>query len=510
MSLRKITWLGFLASLSLYLARVLPWATAQLWIDEVITLYNYAGAFHPGTTLTSVFRNYSLANNHILSTAIYWLWLKAVPVTAPEILLRLPSLIWGASTLAVIVFWWRKWVGARVAALSALVFAASPVFPAFAYQIRGYALSMFLAAIGVALAATLLDRLPRRESSLHTQLALFLTSFAQPLIMPSAALFPAAIASWISVERCPGDSFLGKNGGRALAAAIPTALGGLFGLAYYLTLGEQFHLARLDAGEISADWWTSTSSATHVLLALAAHLGVLLVPLVLLPFCKKCNQIIKYKVIIILFTWLFCEALMYLAAGRKTVPFPRNSLVFFPLVTFAALLAVRALPRKFLRRSWLGLSAALAVFLGLGITSWQDHVCLKQVRAGDIPQDLLKQQYRGDDSIRTVTRNLHDAGFCDSSFLLVTDNDGTVAKWHYEVLGHSPRRVYDRTELYANPTFWRAPDGSASPVFVVARLAPEAEQLYCLAGYPVLRHRLMEMKFRDFYGPAEAGAPPRP
>ena len=500
MSARKVSWLGFLAALALYLARVFPWATAQLWIDEVITLYNYAGAFHPGTTLGSVFRNYSLANNHILSTAIYWLWLRVVPLSAPETLLRLPSLVWGALTLAVIAFWWRRWLGAHLAALGAVIFAASPVFPAFAYQIRGYALSMLLAASGVALAAMVLDGAPGCLRP-KAQLALFLTSLAQPLIMPSAALFPAAVALWLALARRPGERLLGTTTWRRIASAMPSAIGGILGLAYYLTLGEQFRLARLDAGEISADWWTSTSSATHVLLALAAHLGVLLVPLALLVRRKNYNQIVRYKVVIILLCWLVSEGLMYLAAGRQTVPFPRNSLVFFPLVTFAALLAARGLPRTLLRRGcWFG--AGAAILLGIGITSWQEHICLKMVRAGDIPQDLLKQQYRGDDSMRTIVRNLHAAGLCDVCYFLVTDNDSTVAKWHFEVMGHSPRRVYGRTELLANPQFWHEGTGAA-PVFVSARLAPEAEQLYRIAGYPLPRKCIMQLKFRDFYGPEQ-------
>ncbi|MBP5300129.1 MAG: alpha/beta fold hydrolase [Victivallales bacterium] len=313
--------------------------------------------------------------------------------------------------------------------------------------------------------------------------------------------FGCRVAAWIAVERRPADSFLGRNAPKAVAAALPTALGGLLGLAYYLTLGSQFRLARIDAGEISRDWWTASSSALHVLLALAAHLGVLLVPLGLALVCKKCKQILNNKIVIIIISWLGAEALMYLAAGRQTVPFPRNSLVFFPLVTFAALLALRALPRHFCRGRYALGAAGVAILLGLSITSWQERICLKMVRAGDIPQDLLKQQYRGDDSIRTVVRNLHEAGLCDSAFLLVSDNDGTVAKWHYDLLGHSARRVYDRTELYANPYFWRQADGTAAPVFVVARLAPEAEQLYSIAAYPISCQLLMEMKFRAFYGP---------
>lgn len=278
-------------------------------------------------------------------------------------------------------------------------------------------------------------------------------------------------------------------------------LGALLGVAYYFTLGEQLRLARLDAGEISADWWTTSSSFLHVLLALVMHLGVLVLPLVVSRFVRNIWRTpLLNRNNIILISWIGTELLMYGAAGRSTVPFPRNSLVFFPLVTFAALLTIRVLPRRFMRRGVVFGAATLAVLWGIGITAWQEVVCLRQVRAGDIPQDLLKQQYRGDDSTRTIVRNLHDAGLCDNSYFLVSDNDGTVAKWHYEVLGHSPQRVYDRTLLLENPRFWETPNGVV-PVFVSARLAPEADQLYRIAQYPLPWKCIMQLKFRDFYGP---------
>ena len=184
MSSRKVSWIGFAAALALYALRTMPWATAQLWLDEVITLYHYCGAFHPEATMGAIFRSYTMANNHILSSAIYFLWLKLVPLTAPEAVLRLPSLVFGALTLATVAFWWRKWLGARIAALGALVFAASPVFPAFAYQIRGYALSMLLSAVGVALAATLLDAPARRGTAWPVQLALFVVALGYPAEQP--------------------------------------------------------------------------------------------------------------------------------------------------------------------------------------------------------------------------------------------------------------------------------------------------------------------------------------
>lgn len=501
MTARKTTLVGFVVALAIYIVRILPWAMAQLWLDEVITLYHYCGAFHPNATLGAIFRSYTMANNHMLSSVVYWLWLRVVPLTAPEILLRLPSLLFGALTLAVIVFWWRKWLGARIAVLGAIVFAASPVFPAFAYQIRGYSLSMLLAAIGVALAATLLEQLQNKTATWRTQLALFLTSLAQPLIMPSAAVFPAAIASWIALERYPGCNIFGKNSQRAIVAGVPTMLGALLGVAYYLTLGEQFRIARLDAAEISADWWTTSSSFLHVLLALVVHLGVLMLPLVISRFVRNLWRTPLFnRSNIILISWIGMEFLMYSVVGRQAVPFPRNSLVFFPLVTFSALLSLCALPHRFRCSKVLLGAAVVVIFFGIGITYWQERTCLQMVRAGDIPQDLLKQQYRGDDSTRTIVRNLHEAGLCETSYLLVSDNDGTVAKWYYNIMGHPSSRTRDRTETLENPIFWQQPDGPAK-LFVSARLAPEADQLYRMAQYPLPHKCMMQMKYRDFYGP---------
>ena len=60
-----------LLAAALFLLRVTPWSMAELWFDEVLTL-QYFAIGQEDSTFLSIFRNYIMANNHFLNSAIYW------------------------------------------------------------------------------------------------------------------------------------------------------------------------------------------------------------------------------------------------------------------------------------------------------------------------------------------------------------------------------------------------------------------------------------------------------
>ena len=128
---------------ALFIARIMPWSLAELWHDEVLTM-RYFVLGSEGSSLLSVFRNYSMANNHFLNSAIYWWWVRFLEFSFTEHVLRWPSIFFGLLCILLTVFHWRKFIGRRMAAIMSLTFAISPVFTAFAYQVRGYSLAMFL------------------------------------------------------------------------------------------------------------------------------------------------------------------------------------------------------------------------------------------------------------------------------------------------------------------------------------------------------------------------------
>ena len=142
---RGLSWYVIVAAV--FLLRSFLWFNAELWYDEVLTLSRFVFNSHDGSLL-NVFRDYPIANNHMLSTAVYWIWTHLVGLP-DEAILRIPSIVGGLATIAIVMRHWRKFIGDCLATVGGLMLAISPVFTAYAYQVRGYSLTFLLAAVAV-------------------------------------------------------------------------------------------------------------------------------------------------------------------------------------------------------------------------------------------------------------------------------------------------------------------------------------------------------------------------
>ncbi len=181
-----------------------------LWNDEIYTLqyFVFKGI---GTVLT----DYHVPNNHILANVLHWFWVKVTAVDGLGVLLdhpwrmRLLPLVFSALTV-----WFVYRAGVHIGAggvgwLAVVLLLSGVTFQAYAFQIRGYALSMTATAamsayllqwaggkalgrlqyVGLALAsAALLYALP---SNLYCWLAAFAgVMFGQALRARSAGMAP--------------------------------------------------------------------------------------------------------------------------------------------------------------------------------------------------------------------------------------------------------------------------------------------------------------------------------
>jgi len=63
------------ALLGLFLIRIFPFLSGNYLYDEAISLSVYV---IQKDNIFQIFRDYSMANNHFLSNAIYWLWLAVI------------------------------------------------------------------------------------------------------------------------------------------------------------------------------------------------------------------------------------------------------------------------------------------------------------------------------------------------------------------------------------------------------------------------------------------------
>ncbi len=368
---------------ALFLARAAAWAMEELWYDEILSLNLFV--MRPDS-IFAVFRDYRIANNHFLANAVQWLWCRIFPaVPGSELFLRVPSLLFGLGTLLVIACYWKKWLGKKFALVTAFLMAASPVFVAFAYQMRGYSLAMFLSTLAVTAAYA------RKEApTAKNGIALFLTSLALPLVMPSAAMLPMAICAsfalpWILREK---DASL-----KALLQRVwPCAAGAFLGVAYYLTLWAEFQRARRESGGWESAWMV----AAHLLLAFGLHLA-----LYAWPLSKKAlkNSAVRSMLFGVLAA---IAAVLILPSAVGRAPFPRVFLPLLPMLTMAAAIAAKDFPKldDMPLKKLISLAILPGLFLGIA-TDYLNSYLLDNYDTP--PQNLLVQYYRGQSPNRLWT-----------------------------------------------------------------------------------------------------------
>ena len=132
-----------------------------------------------------------MANNHFLNSALYWWWVRFLDFSFSEHILRWPSYFRFCQHF-IDGFPLAQVYEHRVAGLDGDGFAISPVFGAFAYQVRGYSLAMFLSLWAHPVSWSCLRRCPRG------QYWLCLSCFLLPLVMPSAATLGASLSLFCS------------------------------------------------------------------------------------------------------------------------------------------------------------------------------------------------------------------------------------------------------------------------------------------------------------------------
>ncbi|MFA6930289.1 MAG: hypothetical protein WCT05_08180 [Lentisphaeria bacterium] len=474
----------------IFLIRILNWALGDISHDEVLSLGMYChGLEGEVPSFWSIFRNYTLANNHMLSSACYWLWLRVISVDSSSLLLRLPSIAFGLLTLWLVSVQWRSWLGKRWSAVGGILLASSSIYTSFAYQIRGYSLSILLATLSVTALLELISSQGKRG-----QFLLCLSLFLQPLVMPSGVILAPAIALILLLVCIRQD----KN----VCAAVPIILPGLLsaGLAgaYYLTLGSQVSMAAENAGRVAVLLWTRWSALGNVLLAFGLHAGILLLPignLLVSPGKGTSNQRVlpegsfsnRQLVFLLLFSILLPILGMFLLAPAKLLPFPRNCLLFLPLFTFALLLAARE--QHFFRRCPVVLICLLLLY-AFAVESFFSWRTGRLIQQGKRPLSLTMQLYRGANEFTRIARMCREIKLQPQTMIITQDYDLATLLWHMTACGldtqyvHSPKTI--KSEIFHRPL-------GNLPVLVIAQNDIQAVELMQVAGLNPRKKRLLEV-----------------
>jgi len=442
--------------------------------DEALTIGVYCreldGDIPP---FLSVFRNYTMANNHILSTACYWLWLKIVPWGASSMIVRLPSMLFAALTLLVVSVGWRPWLGKRWAALGGILLASSSIYTAFAYQVRGYSLTMLLSALSVTAMLKLISTRGKKG-----QFLLCLTLFLHPLVMPSSAILAPAIALLMTLVFLKQKFALRIT----LAIVLPGLLFAGLSSAYYLTLGAQLEVAAKNAGRVADLLWNRWTAYGNVLQAFALHAGILLLPLakqLRRPYPAPANRGIvpdaalsnRDLILILLGVMMLLITGMYLLSPPGLLPFPRNALVFLPLFTFTILLAGRE--QRFLGGSPILLVCGilLQAFLVETFFAWRSRQLIEQ---GMRPLSLTMQLYRGANEFTRIARMFKEIGLQPQTLIITQDFDLATLLWHMSALGLDTENVHSPKTIQGGMFHKRSGN---LPVLVIAQTDTRAHEL---------------------------------
>ncbi len=484
-------------ALAIYVVRVMPWAISELWYDEVITLGDYVFDIH-GRGLGYVFRNYPVANNHMLSSAVYWLWVRFIDfnVTA-EHLLRVPSIAFGALTIVLVMCHWRVWLGSRLAILGGLLLAISPVFTAYAYQIRGYALTMAMAAVAVSGAIEVINGRHRTGQVIAVAAMLLL-----PIVIPSNVILAPVLALFIAIVLWQ----TGRSWTQCLLRALPALLAGAVGFSYYFTLWDAFLAVSREPGGWSSAWMV----AGNLALALLAHAGlfaVMLVGAVVLCAGKRharptqpaldptlapagrdrdpvpvdaaslgqSRQLPVPPGVAVGALTLGCVAVIVavlVAARPAQAPYPRVFLVLLPPLTLAALLSGRVFPA--IQRWPLVLASLLVVANGFVWERVSEVVTDAQLRRGATPNNLIQQYYRGADELRHLASLMAHQEWMENAVVVTDEYDFPTFRLYWQLSG-GPRGAV----IAIN----RIPDGfqvarGGQSLWIVARNQEVAAGLY--------------------------------
>jgi hypothetical protein len=385
------------------LVRVVVWMQSDLWYDEVVTLVEFSLGGAKGT-LSHVFRHYPIANNHILFSAILWVWVRLVGMSMVEPILRLPSLAFSLLTVLGVFWLWTRSLGRRVALFAALTLAVSPALSPFYYQLRGYSLSFLLAVLAVSGTFELVQGNLRKGAWQAVVPCLLL-----PLVIPSNVLLVAALAAFVLVA---GKGDWRQRLGGALVLGVP----GLIGGSYYLTIWDQF----VKVMDRTAGWQSGWLVAGNLLLALLAHLGPAAIVVLCCLFARSrlVGQARQERREALLLAGICALVVAAGIIAAKTAPFPRVFAVFFVPLTWAAFRVCRQ--SSFWQARGMVLVVGTILISGFAWekgSAWLTH---RELAKGEHPQNLLQQYYLGDSELSSLVTTMKKLRL-DQNVVVLTD-----------------------------------------------------------------------------------------
>lgn len=414
----------------IFLVRLYPLMAADLWFDEVLTFDDYV--MQP--KLAGVFAQYPVANNHVLFSAMLWLWTRALDPHLFESLLRLPSALFSATVVMLACVHWRRWLGSRAALLAAVTFAASIVVANFAWQLRGYSMSMMLGAISLSGTMELLDGRRKRGLVLSCISAALL-----PIVLPTNVLLIGAHVVFLMIAATR------DVGPRRWIDPLIVCVSGAIGSSYYLLILKQF----VNVIHHAEGWPSGYAAINAWAMALLAHFGIIgaMFAWQQRVFVRKVIEgagsaerddvMLAWKVLVPAVG--ICVVTML---ALQPAPFPRTFLVFLPTATFGVCYAFRnaAALQRASAIALTGIAIGIAVW-GCGWQSATSMITANSVARGEYPQNLLLDFYRGRQDISQISVAIKNQRLGAQIVLLTDFHDFPTTRFYWRVQQLPAERV---------------------------------------------------------------------
>jgi hypothetical protein len=348
-------WHWFVLAAAVPIAHCANRLNLDLWHDEIYTIDSFV-RHGPGFIIS----DYHLPNNHVLFSLLEW---PFYCLSDSTFVLRLPSFVCAVGTLLVVFGLGRRLGGLPCAVLSTALLGLNQMFLNFAIQVRGYSLSMFLAAClaSCSLAGGVITW--RRMTAVVLLAGAFL------YVLPTNVLFfvpLAAVAAGSAVARRTGVKPVVYE---ALAWAAAAGLA----LVCYLKILSQI---RATAQTSSPSSWSYLPAIVGNFLAPATHDFVWFAPLLLLGLAawawpRRAGDQRQWTVPALCGTVI--GGAFLLTGMLRISPFER---VYCPLLVFLALGGGWLLAEltEAVRRRWAGSAtaeaAAAVALLAVSLAIW--------------------------------------------------------------------------------------------------------------------------------------------
>ena len=356
--------------------------SSDFWLDEMITVVDYGSNGNIGT----IFRHYPVANNHILYSAVLWVWLNLMP-DAREVGARLPCFVMAVATLCCMYLIGRSLIDRAAGFFMALLMGFSPIYLGFFYQMRGYGLAMLLGSCATLGALWIAEGRRCRGACLYGPAVLLL-----PGVLPTNILLNTSL--WLFLA---SSAWRFGTWRRDRLLLLFLGIVSIAGMGIYLPVWDQFQRV----AEGTQGWESGPLVAGHWLLALVVHAGLFLV----VCWWLKRNAAGAGRTEVPVHRHLpllaaSCLGIL-LTAALLFAMFPRSLLGYLAPLNVCALYGYRpSLARH--NAVFFGLVAAVLLNTLIG-THLAELKTGRDLAAGRYPQNLLQQFYsRRNDLSRTL------------------------------------------------------------------------------------------------------------